>query len=181
VTQGFAADENVVTVGVTSGDQGALESLCREVIKKTRLFNFPAIGPEADKIMVTVLLSPPVAQSLADAGYSSADVKRYVYEHATMRLEEYDWVLRYTATMRTSAKEWVDAGLLPQAFAGAPDSKVRVLSSPDLLHIIVCGDPHRNRIMVMEGGHTQPTTKSVRLPENWVELLKNQAACTFTA
>lgn len=46
-----------------------------------------------------------------------------------------------------------------------------MLSSPDLLHIIVCGDPHRNRVMVMEGGHTQPTTKAVRLPANWIDLL----------
>jgi hypothetical protein len=191
VTQGFGADENVVTVGVTnnwgsspspyassdkSGAQVTLELLCREVVKKTRLFNFPAIGPEAEKVMVTMLLSSPVARSLADAGYSSADVKRYVYEHATMRLEDYDWVLRYTATMRTSAKEWVEAGLLPPEFAGPPESRVRVLSSPDVVHLVVCGDPNRNRVMVMEGGHTQPTSKRVRLPENWAELLKDQAA-----
>ena len=189
VEQDFKADENTVTVGVTnnwgsspspyattdkSGAQVALELLCREVTKKTRLFNFPAIGPEAEKVMVTVLLSPPVAKSLADEGYSRADVKRYVYEHATMRLEDYDWVLKYTATMRTNAKMQVEAGALPPEFSGAPDDRIRVLSSPNLLHIIVCGDPHRNRIMVMEGGHTQPTTKLVRLPANWTELLRSR-------
>ncbi|MBX3665836.1 MAG: hypothetical protein KF834_09125 [Burkholderiales bacterium] len=182
VEHGFKTDDNTVTVGVTnnwgsspspyataekSGARVALELLCREVIKKTRLFNFPAIGHEAEKIMVTMLLSPPVAESLAEEGYSKADVKRYVYEHATMRLEDYDWVLRYTATMRTNAKKRVEIGVLPPEFAGAPDDRVRVLSSPELLHIIVCGDPHRNRVMVMEGGHTQPTTKRVCLPENW--------------
>jgi hypothetical protein len=182
VEQGFRADENTVTVGVTnnwgsspspyatadkSGAQVALELLCREVVKKTRLFNFPAIGPEAEKIMVTILLSPPVAKSLADAGYSKADVRRYVYEHATMRLADYDWNLKYTATMRTDAKTRVEEGALPPEFAGAPDAQVRVLSGPDLLHILVCGDPHRNRVMVMEGGHTQPTTKAIRLPANW--------------
>ncbi len=180
--QGFAKDENTVTVGVTNnwgsspspyatadknGAQVALEVLCREVTKKTRLFNFPAIGPEAEKIMITMLLSPPVAKSLAEAGYSKADVKRYVHEHATLRLADYDWVLRYTATMRTNAKERVKEGMLPPEFAGAPDDLVRALSGPDLLHVIVCGDPHRNRIMVMEGGHTQPTTKAIRLPANW--------------
>lgn len=179
---GFRTDENTVTVGVTnnwgsspapyatadrSGAQVALELLCREVVKKTRLFNFPAIGSEAEKIMVTMLLSPPVAKSLADAGYSKADVKRYLHEHATMRLADYDWVLKYTATMRTDAKTRVAEGLLPPEFAGAPDDVVRVLSGPDLLHILVCGDPHRNRVMVMEGGHTQPTTKAIRLPANW--------------
>ena len=186
VEQGFRPDESTVTVGVTnnwgaspspyatadkSGAQTALELLCREVMKKTRLFHFPARGPDAEKIMVTLLLSPPVAKSLAEAGYSKADVKRYIHEHATMRLEEYDWVLKYTATMRTTARKQVKAGVLPPEFAGAPGDRVRVLSSPDVLHIIVCGDPHRNRVMVMEGGHTQPTTKPVRLPANWPELL----------
>jgi hypothetical protein len=51
---------------------------------------------------------------------------------------------------------------------------VRVLSSPELLHIVVCGDPHRNRVMVMEGGHTQPTTRAVRLPARWDALLARE-------
>jgi hypothetical protein len=176
VEHGYPPEASTVTVGVTnnwgsspspyatadkSGAQVALELLCREVLKKTRLFNFPARGPDAEKIMLTLLLSPPVAQSLADAGYSKADVKRYIYEHATMRLEEYDWILKYTAIMRTTARKQVQAGLLPPEFAGAPGDMVRILSSPDVLHILVCGDPHRNRVMVMEGGHTQPTTRRV--------------------
>jgi len=186
VEHGFAADDNTVTVGVTnnwgsspspyatadkSGARVALELLCREVVKKTRLFNFPAIGPEAEKVMITMLLSPPVAKSLAEAGYSKADVKRYIHENTIMRLEDYDWVLKYTATMRTSARQRVEEGLLPAAFAGTPDDEVRVLSSPDLLHIFVCGDPHRARVMVMEGGHTQPTTRRVQLPANWRMLI----------
>jgi hypothetical protein len=183
--EGYPRDASTVTIGVTnnwgsspspydtpdkSGAQVALELLCREVTKKTRLFNFPARGPDAEKVMLTLLLSPPVARSLADAGYSKSDVRRYVHEHATLPLREYDWVLKYTATMRTSARERVEAGLLPREFAGAPDDPVRVLSGPEVLHIIVCGDPHRNRVMVMEGGHTQPTTKPVRLPAHWDRL-----------
>lgn len=176
VEQGYAPDASTVTLGVTnnwgsspspyatadkSGARVALELLCREVLKKTRLFNFPARGPDAEKIMLTLLLSPPVAQSLADEGYSRADVKRYIHEHATLRLEEYDWILRYTATMRTTARRQVEAGILPPEFAGAPGDEVRVLSSPDVLHILVCGDPHRNRVMVMEGGHSEPTTRVI--------------------
>jgi len=185
VDAGFGRDESTVTIGVTNnwgsspspyatadknGAQTALELLCREIVKKTRLFNFPARGPDAEKIMVTLLLSPPVAKSLAEAGYSKQDVRRYIYEHATMRLEDFDWVLQYTATMRTNARKQVEAGVLPPEFAGAAGDMVKVLSSPDVLHMIVCGDPNRNRVMVMEGGHTQPTTRRVRLPSNWSAL-----------
>ncbi|HEX2829620.1 MAG TPA: hypothetical protein VHP37_24965 [Burkholderiales bacterium] len=182
VTHGFPPDASTVTIGVTnnwgsspapydtadlSGADVALELIGREVTKKTRLFNFPAIGDDAEHVMVTVLMSPPVAKSLAAAGYSKRAVQEHVYEHARMRLADFDWMLKYTATMRTTARERVEAGVLPLEFAGNPDDPVRVLSSPDLVHVIVCGDPGRNRLMVMEGGHTRPTTRVIvpaRLP-----------------
>ena len=186
VGQGFDRHANTVTVGVTNnwgaapapydtpdkaGAQVALELLCREITGKTRLFNFPGRGPDAEAVMITLLLSPPVAKSLADAGYSKDDVKRYVYEHTRMRLADFEWVLKYTNIARTTSREKVAEGVFPQAFLGAPDDLVRVLSSPDILHIMVCGDPHRNRVMVLEGGHTQPTTREIRLPANWDALL----------
>jgi len=182
VTRGFSRESSAVTFGVTnnwgaspapyetadqSGARTALDLICREVTKKTRLFNFPAIGPEAEKVMITVLMSPPVAKSLSAAGFAKPDVTRYVYENARMRLADFDWVLKYTAIMRTTSRERAEAGVYPAEFAGAPDTLVRVLSSPDIVHIVVCGDPHRNRIMVMEGGHTEPTTREIaRAPMN---------------
>ena len=182
VEQGFDRDANTVTVGVTNnwgaapapydtpdrgGAQVALDMLCREITGKTRLFNFPGRGPDAEAVMITLLLSPPVAKSLADAGYSKADVKRYVYENTRMRIADFEWVVKYTSIMRTTLRERVESGVFPKEFLGAPDDLVRVLSSPDILHIMVCGDPHRNRLMVLEGGHMQPTTREIRLPANW--------------
>jgi hypothetical protein len=189
VEQGYDRNANTITVGVTNnwgaapapydtpdktGAQVALEMLCREITGKTRLFNFPGRGPDAEAVMITLLLSPPVAKSLADAGYSKDDVKRYVHEHTRMRLTDFEWVVKYTSIMRTTSRERVEAGVFPQEFLGAPEDKVRVLSSPDILHIIVCGDPHRNRLMVLEGGHTQPTTREIKLPTNWDALLREQ-------
>lgn len=176
VDQGFERDESAVTVGVTnnwgsapspydtpdrSGAQTALDLLCREVTKKTRIFNFPARGPDSEGVMVTMLLSPPVARSLADAGYSKADVKRYVHENARMTLADFEWWVKYTMIERTTVRERVEKGLLPEEFLGKPGERVRVLSSPHIVHIVVCGDPHRNRVMVLEGGHTRPTTKAI--------------------
>ena len=181
VDQGFDRDSSTVTVGVTNnwgaapapydtpdraGAQTALELLCREITGKTRLFNFPGRGPNAEKVMVTLLLSPPVARSLADAGYSKEDVKRHIHENARMSLREFEWVLKYTMIVRTTLRERVEAGILPPEFLGKPDDRVQILSSPDILHIVVCGDPHRNRVMVLEGGHTQPTTRKIQPPPN---------------
>ena len=187
VGQGYDRNANTVTVGVTnnwgsspapydragqSGAQIALELLAREITKKTRLFNFPGRGPHAETVMLTLLLSPPVARSLAAAGYSKQDVKQHLYENTRMSLREFDWISRFTSISGITARERVDEGVFPREFAGAPDDRVRILSGPDILHIVVCGDPHRNRLMVMEGGHTQPTTKAIALPRNWERLLK---------
>ena len=191
VEQGFDRHESTVTLGVTNnwgpapapyespdrpGAQVALEMLCREIASKTRLFNFPARGPDAEHVMVTLLLSPPVAKSLANAGYSKQDVKCFIYENAKMAIRDLEWVVKYTMTARTTLRERVEAGVYPAEFLGAPDERVRIVSSPDILHVVVCGDPHRNRVMVFEGGHTRPTTKRVRLPENWPELLSKAAS-----
>jgi hypothetical protein len=179
VTQGFRREDSTVTIGVTNnwgaspaaydtpdqdGAETALQLMAREITHKTRLFNFPGSGPDAETVMLTLLMSPSVAKSLAAAGYSKHDVIQQVFERARMPLGEFDWVLRYTAIMRTTARERAEAGVFPKEFAGAPTDLVRVLSSPDVLSVVVCGDPNRNRVMVMEGGHTRPTTKLVRLP-----------------
>ncbi len=187
VGQGYDRNANTVTVGVTnnfgsspapydragqSGAQIALELIAREIAGKTRLYSFPGRGPHAEKVMITLLLSPPVARSLAAAGYSKEDVKRHLYENTLMSLREFDWISRFTSISGITARERVDEGVFPSEFAGAPDDQVRILSSPGILHIVVCGDPHRNRLMVMEGGHTEPTTKPVVLPKGWERLLK---------
>ena len=187
VEHGFDRNASTVTIGVTnnwgaspaaydtpdqSGAETALQLLAREITHKTRLFNFPGTGPDAETVMITLLISPSVAKSLAAAGYTKQDVIRLVYEKAQMPLREFDWVLKYTAIMRTTARERAEEGVFPKEFMGDPEDIVRILSSPDVLSVVVCGDPHRNRVMVLEGGHTRPTTKPVKLPSNWDELLK---------
>ncbi len=175
--QGFKRGDSTVTIGVSNnfgpapapydtadkpGAQTALELLCKQITHSTRLFNFPGRGPKSEEVMITLLISPSVAKSLADAGYTKESLRRAIYENCTMRLADFEWVFKYTTVTRMTLKQRVDEGVLPEEFLGKPDDIVRVLSSPDILHIVVCGDPHRNRIMVLEGGHTLPTTKIVR-------------------
>jgi hypothetical protein len=189
-SHGFDRTVSTVTIGVTNnwgpspaaysaegqnGAQSALELIVKEIKSSTRLFNFPARGTDAERVMITILMSPSIAKSLAEAGYSKQDIKQHLYEHTRMSLREFDWVLKYTTISGQSARERVAEGVFPPEFAGAPDDVVRVLSGPDLLSIVVCGDPYRNRVMVLEGGHTRPTTKQIALPAKWDELLKQAA------
>jgi len=57
---------------------------------------------------------------------------------------------------------------------GQPDDMVRVLKGPEIVHILVCGDPNRNRLMSFEGGHTVPTTYEIELPASWRTLLRER-------
>ena len=188
VEHGFDANANTVTVGVSNnwgaspspydrpghGGAGiALELISREIIGKTRVYNFPGQGPRAEKVMITLLLSPPVAKSLAAAGYTKQSIRQHLYENTRMSLRDFEWISRFTSISGIIPRDRVSEGVFPPEFAGAPDDSVRILSGPDILHIVVCGDPHRNRLMVMEGGHTEPTTKVVKLPADWDELLKS--------
>jgi hypothetical protein len=179
VEQGFDASASTVTIGVTnnwgplpsaasvggaSAALIALDLLKREITKRHRLFDFPTRGPKAEKSMLMLLLSSNIARTLADEGYSKRDVKQWLYENTLMRLEEFQWLYTYTTAGLASIPERVEAGVFPEEYLGKPDDMVRLLSSPDMLHIVVCGDPNRNRLMVLEGGHTEPTTKEIVFP-----------------
>lgn len=188
VEHGYAPDASTVTLCVTnnwgpapsptstpdkSGAQVTLEVICRELVKKKRLYTFPGTGPHAEKAMITIVMSATLAKSLAAAGYSKQAVKEYLYEHTRMSLREFEWVTRYTtAKDRSTPREKAAARVFPQEYAGQPDDRVKLLSGPEILHIVVCGDPNRNRLMTLEGGHADPTIKKIELPENWIDLVR---------
>jgi len=184
VEHGFDASSSTVTLGVTNnwghapapssapdknGAQITLEVLCRELSKRVRLYNLPGHGENAERAMITLLLSPPVANSLAGSGYSKQAVKEYLYENARMPRRDFEWARRYTGGTRVASSEEhrdINAGGHTQK----PDDLIRLLSSPEIVHVIVCGDPNRNRVMVFEGGHARPATKEIKFPPNWDEL-----------
>ena len=47
---------------------------------------------------------------------------------------------------------------------GRPDELVRVVPDPETIHIVVCGDPHRNRAMVLWGGYVNPVSRRIDSP-----------------
>ena len=71
-----------------------------------------------------------------------------------------------------SVRQKVKAGIYSEEYLVEPVDRVRVLSSPDLVHIIVCGDPKRNRVMILWGGYSQMTTQKIKLPAKWNDLLE---------
>jgi hypothetical protein len=186
VEHGFARDASTVTAGATitwgwppapygtsdkTAAQSALEFLSREITKKPCLARLAERGPKGFRNMITLLLAPPVAKSLAAAGYSKDNIREYLYENAKVPLRELEWGLKYGHSEGFTVRDCVELGIYPREYLVEPDDMVRVLPSPDVLHIVVCGDPGRNRVMVLWSGYVQPVTKKIEMPANWEELL----------
>ena len=143
--------------------QTALEFLSLELTKKPCLARLAERGPSGFRNMITIMIAPPVAKSLASAGYSKQKIREYLYEHARVSYQELEFLLKYGHSEAFTIREAVKRGLYPEEYLGSEEKLLRVLPSPDVINIVVCGDPHRNRVMVLWGGYVNPVTKKVEL------------------
>ncbi|HZM47831.1 MAG TPA: hypothetical protein VFC14_23665 [Burkholderiales bacterium] len=146
-----------------SAAQAALEFLSLEVTKKPCLGRLVERGAHGFRNMITFLIAPPVAKALAGAGYTKQMIRDYVYEHARVPYRELEFLIEYGHSEAFKIPDMVERGLMPREYLVKPDDLVRVLPSPDVINIVVCGDPDRNRLMVLWGGYVSPVTKKIEL------------------
>lgn len=187
VEHGFDRNVSTVTVGTTlnwgyppspytraekAAGQTTVEMLCIEVTKKACLPILAERGPRAFVSEITFLLSPCVAKSVADAGYSKQALKEYVYQNAKVPLRELEWLLRYALVDVKTVQDKVEDGVYPKEFLVGSDDLIRIVPSPDIIHVLVCGDPDRNRVKTLDTHYTRHTIKAIKLPKNWDNLLK---------
>ena len=144
-----------------SAAQAALEFLSIEVTKKPCLGRLVERGTNGFRNMITFLLAPPIAKALAGAGYTKQKIRDYVYEHARVPYRELEFLIEYGHSEAFKIPDMVERGLLPREYLVQPDDLVRVLPSPDVINIVVCGDPDRNRAMVLWGGYVSPVTRKI--------------------
>lgn len=179
VEHGFDKDDSTVTACGTvtwgwppaiygtadkTAAQSALEFLSIEVTKKPCLARFAERGPKGFRNMITILLAPPVAKSLASAGYSKQKIREYVYEHARVPYRELEFLLQYGHSEAFTIPDAVERGIYPPEYLVKQDDLVRVVPSPDVINIVVCGDPNRNRVMMLWGGYVSPVTRKMEFP-----------------
>jgi hypothetical protein len=176
VEHGFRKDDTTVTAcgTVTWGwppaiygtaektvAQSALEFLSLELTKKPCLARLAERGPNGFRNMITIMLAPPVAKSLAAEGYSKQAIREYLDEHARVSYQELEFLLKYGHSEAFTIPDAVERGLYPREYLEQKDGLLKVLPGPDVIHIVVCGDPHRNRVMALWGGYVNPVTKKV--------------------
>ena len=190
VEMGFAAADNTVTISRYTGG-GSLSSVSGSTPQEmlpyladsVQRFNNWQITFTTSHgngtLRPLAVISPIIAETLAKAGWSKADVKRYLFEHARRPARDFerqlrDWNIRGVWDL----KDDVVNARIPDVFyeSDDPDRMVPIVWKADDYMIAVSGDPLRNNAYVFahNGFLGYPVGKKIELPKNWDRLLAAQ-------
>ena len=192
VEMGFAAGENTVTIARYTGG-GSLSSVTGSTPEQMlpyladsvqRFHNWQITFTTSHgngTLRPLVVITPIIAETIAGAGWSKADVKRYLYEHVRRPAREFerqlrDWNIRGVWDLKAD----VAAGRIPKAFheSDDPGRLVPIVWEPEDYMIAVSGDPLRNNAYVFahNGFLGYPVGKKIRLPRDWERLRADRVA-----
>jgi hypothetical protein len=191
VEMGFAAGDNTVTIARYTGG-GSFSSVTGSTPEEM----LPYVADSVQKfhtwqitfntshgngtLRPLAVISPIIAETIAKAGWSKHDVKRYLFEHARLPAWEFerqlrDWNIRGVWNL----EEDVRLGRIPKVFyeSDDPNRLVPIVWEPDNFMIAVAGDPLRNNMYVLahNGFLGYPVGKEIQLPKDWDRLLAEQA------
>ena len=127
-------------------------------------------------ITPVVLMSPLVAHIMADDGLSREDTRDAIWDAARIPAQEWEDFLHYFQVDETwRLCDYVDEGRLPELYCESddPDRMIPMIKDPELIQLVVSGDPGRNRtIVTRQNGNQGPATSmKIELPSNWDALM----------
>jgi hypothetical protein len=183
VDRGFKAGENVVTVQsvvsvsppVYTGSDDPLEHarIFVEVITGSCGYWSP-VGMTYSRYDPLVVMSPSVAQVFASHGWSKDRIRQHLYDNCWIAADDAERYAYYIGLTGFKIRDHVAKGLLPAEYAASDDPKrrVRMFPKPEMIGIVIAGDPGRNQSKVYASNHTQgpPTSRAIVLPANWKKL-----------
>jgi hypothetical protein len=180
VVRGFKPEDNVVTLTsvratsdpFTTAGESAQRHLDYIVDWVKRMIE-PYQSSRGYVESHVLVLTPVVASLLARAGYSKADVARYLNEQAKVPARYYEWSMMQADhhPPDTTLAGLVDKGELPRQWllSDDPERLVPLLLPQSQWLIVVAGDPLRSRSCIYRQNFKQgyANSKKVRLPANW--------------
>lgn len=158
VDMGFAAGDSTVTIarytggGMASSMSGStpeelLPFLADGLVRQTFWQIAFTMGLGYGTLRPLALISPIIAETIAAAGWSKADVKRFLFEHARMPAWQFERLLRdWTRKPIWNLTEEAARGNIPKdVFAAShdPNRMVPIVWEPDHFMVVVTGDPLR--------------------------------------
>ena len=191
VDMGFAAGDNTVTIARYTGGnmvssmagstpEELLPFLADAVVRQNSWQITFTIGQGFGKLRPLVLMTPIIAETIANAGWSKHDVKRYLFEHARMpawMFERFqrDWQKKPVWNIR----EQVELGRAPREVYLASDDPQRMVPivwAPEHFMLVVTGDPLRtsNYVFGHNGQLGFPVAARIALPADWDRIRPRQ-------
>jgi hypothetical protein len=177
--RGFKAGENVVSVrsvvAITSPIYSASDRAVEHVRQWAELiggsFTYWAhTGFKTGLWSPLIVAGPSIAKVIA-AEWSKDQVRQYLYENIKVTAERATHHARMTTTPTFNFEGLVKDGILPPQYAASSDPQrlVNVIINPEMVEILVAGDPGRNQSRAYMSNHLQgPTTsRRVELPRDW--------------
>jgi hypothetical protein len=186
VDMGFAAGDNTVTisrmtgggviVSVTGSEPEQMMPYIADGVAKQISWEiiFTVGGLTYGTLRPALILTPILVETIARAGWSKDDVKRFLFNHARMTASRVEAITEKWADFPIiSLKQQVNLGKLPKDFAESddPNRLVPIVLEPDDFMVLVSGDPLRtNAYAFAQNGYLGfPTAKKIKLPPNWAE------------
>jgi hypothetical protein len=158
VERGFSKEATTVTVigGEPPHNVNDHESISGEGILRTIAGTLATTGNN-DVYYATahplVIMGPEHAKTVADDGFSKADAKRFLFEHARLPLSKFSKENIERRFKVTFKDRYANAG---------PDAEVLALGGPDSVLIAVIGGAGKHSAIVPTFGATQPITRALK-------------------
>ncbi|MBU1357903.1 MAG: hypothetical protein KJ901_03965 [Gammaproteobacteria bacterium] len=180
VERGFARGDSTVTIarytggGMASSMSGStpeelLPYLADGLVKQTFWQIMFSVGIGWGKLRPLALITPIIAETIAAAGWSRADVRQFLFEQARIPAWEFERLLRdWTHKPIWNLQEEAQKGSIPAELYAAssdPERRVPIVWSPEHIMLVVTGDPLRtNGYMFGHNGQLGfPVTKRIAL------------------
>jgi hypothetical protein len=181
--RGFKAGENVVSVrsvvAITSPIYSASDRAVEHVRQWAELiggsFTYWAHTGFKTGLWSPLIVAGPSIAKVVAAEWSKDEVRQYLYENIKVTAERATHYARMTTTPTFNFEGLVKDGILPPEYTASSDPQrlVNVIIKPEMVEILVAGDPGRNQSRAYMSNHLQgPTTsRRVELPRRWGQLL----------
>ncbi len=181
--QGFAADENVVTMQSVVCYTAPTYSSGATAVTHARQF-VDAMGPAFAYWSYTgvkrgiwhplLVIGPSIARVIASQ-WTKDQLRQYLWENTTIPASLMQQLAVQTGAQPLDFKRVIAEGLLPPDYVASddPHRPVRIYVKPEHIGIVVAGDSGRNQSRGYMPNHTQGarTSHRVQLPQNWKQLL----------
>jgi hypothetical protein len=165
---------NVVSTVVGNNAEECMPYIADALAKHTGWELIFTLGLASGTYRPMLVLTPILARTIASSGWSKADVRRYLFEHARIPAHLFEkYISGWTNLVpgQRSLFDMVALGRAPRVFAASrdPDRLVPIVLRPEDFLITVAGDPLRTNCYVLphNGMLGFPTTRRIDLPRDW--------------